>query len=39
MKIESATRRALLHGAAALSLTGFDALFTSSASANALRVG
>jgi thiol-disulfide isomerase/thioredoxin len=39
MEIESATRRALLRGAAALSLTGFDALFARFASANDLRVG
>jgi thiol-disulfide isomerase/thioredoxin len=40
MKLESATRRVLLRGAAALSLTGLDAaLFAPLASANALRVG
>ena len=39
LNVESATRRALLRGAAALSLSGFDALFAPSASANALRVG
>jgi thiol-disulfide isomerase/thioredoxin len=40
MKIESATRRALLRGAAALSLTGLDAaLFAPLASASALRIG
>jgi thiol-disulfide isomerase/thioredoxin len=39
MEIESATRRALLRGAVALSVTGLDALFAPSASANALRVG
>jgi cytochrome c biogenesis protein CcmG/thiol:disulfide interchange protein DsbE len=39
LKLESATRRALLRGAAALSLSGLDALFAPSASANALRVG
>lgn len=39
MEIESATRRALLRGAAALSLTGLDALFAPCASANDLRVG
>jgi cytochrome c biogenesis protein CcmG, thiol:disulfide interchange protein DsbE len=38
-KLESAARRALLRGAAALSLTGFDALLAPWASANALRVG
>src|ERR1700676_3168384 len=38
-KLESATRRALLRGAAALSLTGLDAAFAPWASANALRVG
>ena len=39
MEIESATRRALLRGAAALSVTGLGALFAPLASANALRVG
>jgi len=40
LKVESATRRALLRGAAALSLTGLDAaLFARLASASALRVG
>src|ERR1700676_2971261 len=39
MRFESATRRALLRGAAALSLTGLDAAFAPWASANALRVG
>jgi len=40
LKVESATRRALLRGAAALSLTGLDAaLFAPLASASALRVG
>jgi cytochrome c biogenesis protein CcmG/thiol:disulfide interchange protein DsbE len=39
LKLESATRRALLRGAAALSLTGLDAAFAPLASANALRVG
>jgi thiol-disulfide isomerase/thioredoxin len=39
MDIESATRRALLRGAVALSVTGLDALFAPLASANALRVG
>ena len=39
MKVESATRRALLRGAAALSVTGLGALFAPLASANALRVG
>jgi cytochrome c biogenesis protein CcmG/thiol:disulfide interchange protein DsbE len=39
LKLESGTRRALLRGAAALSLSGLDALFAPSASANALRVG
>jgi cytochrome c biogenesis protein CcmG/thiol:disulfide interchange protein DsbE len=40
MTVESATRRALLRGAAALSLTGLDAtLFAPSASASALRLG
>ncbi len=39
MEVESATRRALLRGAAALSVTGLGALFAPSASANALRVG
>ena len=39
MKVESATRRALLRGAAAVSVTGLGALFAPLASANALRVG
>ena len=39
LHLESATRRALLRGAAALSLTGLNAAFAPSASANALRVG
>ena len=39
MEIESATRRALLRGAAALSVTGLGALIAPLASANALRVG
>jgi len=39
MKVESATRRALLRGAAALSVTGLGALFAPTASANLLRVG
>jgi cytochrome c biogenesis protein CcmG/thiol:disulfide interchange protein DsbE len=40
IKVESATRRALLRGVAALSLTGLDAaLFAPLASASALRVG
>jgi cytochrome c biogenesis protein CcmG/thiol:disulfide interchange protein DsbE len=39
MNIESATRRALLRGAVALSVTGLDALFAPLAAANALRVG
>src|ERR1700692_4846273 len=39
MEIESTTRRALLRGAAALSVTGLGALFAPLASANALRVG
>jgi cytochrome c biogenesis protein CcmG/thiol:disulfide interchange protein DsbE len=40
MKVQSATRRALLRGAAALSLTGLDvALFAPLASASALRIG
>src|SRR6202790_85188 len=39
MRFESATRRALLRGAAALSVTGLGELFAPSASANALRVG
>jgi cytochrome c biogenesis protein CcmG/thiol:disulfide interchange protein DsbE len=39
LNAESAKRRALLRGAAALSLMGLDALFAPSASANALRVG
>jgi len=39
MKVESATRRALLRGAAALSVTGLGALFAPMASANLLRVG
>jgi cytochrome c biogenesis protein CcmG, thiol:disulfide interchange protein DsbE len=39
LDVESATRRALLRGAAALSMTGLGALFAPSASANALRVG
>src|SRR5271170_384294 len=39
MRFEPTTRRALLRGAAALAVTGFDALGASSASANALRVG
>jgi cytochrome c biogenesis protein CcmG, thiol:disulfide interchange protein DsbE len=38
-KLESTARRALLRGAAALSLTGIDALLAPWASANALRVG
>ncbi|MDP9012659.1 MAG: redoxin domain-containing protein [Pseudomonadota bacterium] len=37
--VESTTRRALLKGAAALSLTGLNAVFAPVASANALRVG
>jgi cytochrome c biogenesis protein CcmG, thiol:disulfide interchange protein DsbE len=37
--VESATRRALLRGAAALSLMGLDAVFAPLAPANALRVG
>ena len=39
MEIASATRRALLRGAAVLSVTGLGALLAPSASANALRVG
>ena len=39
MEVESATRRALLRGAAALSVTGLGALFAPLASANVLRVG
>jgi cytochrome c biogenesis protein CcmG/thiol:disulfide interchange protein DsbE len=39
MKMESPTRRALLRGAAALSVTGLDALIAPSVSANALRIG
>ena len=39
MKRESATRRELLRGAAALSVTGLDALFAPTVGANALRVG
>jgi cytochrome c biogenesis protein CcmG/thiol:disulfide interchange protein DsbE len=39
MKVESPTRRALLRGTAALSVTGLGALIAPSASANALRVG
>ena len=39
MKLESATRRALLRGVAALSLTGLDAVSAHLASANALRIG
>ena len=39
VEIESPTRRRLLRGAAALSVTGMGELFASSASANALRVG
>jgi cytochrome c biogenesis protein CcmG/thiol:disulfide interchange protein DsbE len=39
MKVESPTRRALLRGAAALSVTGLGARFAPLASANALRVG
>jgi thiol-disulfide isomerase/thioredoxin len=39
LNVESATRRALLRGAAALSLTGLDAAFAHLASANALRIG
>jgi cytochrome c biogenesis protein CcmG, thiol:disulfide interchange protein DsbE len=38
-ELESPTRRALLRGAAALSVTGLGALIAPSASANALRVG
>ena len=37
--VESTTRRALLKGAAAWSLTGLNAVFAPVASANALRVG
>ena len=37
--VESPTRRALLRGAAAVSVTGLGALFAPLASANALRVG
>ena len=37
--VESPTRRALLRGAAALSVTGLGALFAPVASANALRLG
>jgi cytochrome c biogenesis protein CcmG, thiol:disulfide interchange protein DsbE len=39
LRVESPTRRALLRGAAALSVTGLGALFAPLASANALRVG
>ena len=39
MKIESATRRALLRGAMAFGVAGLDALSAPLASANALRVG
>jgi cytochrome c biogenesis protein CcmG, thiol:disulfide interchange protein DsbE len=39
LKVESPTRRALLRGAAALSVTGVGALAAPWASANALRVG
>ena len=39
LNLESATRRRLLRGAAALSLTGLDAVFAPLASANALRIG
>ncbi len=39
MKRESATRRELLRGAAALSVTGLDALFAPTVGANELRVG
>jgi cytochrome c biogenesis protein CcmG/thiol:disulfide interchange protein DsbE len=39
MKVESPTRRALLRGAAGLSVTGLGALIAPLASANALRVG
>jgi cytochrome c biogenesis protein CcmG/thiol:disulfide interchange protein DsbE len=39
LNLESATRRALLRGAAALSLTGLDAVFAPLAPANALRLG
>ena len=39
MKVESPARRALLRGAAALSVTGLGALIAPLASANALRVG
>jgi cytochrome c biogenesis protein CcmG/thiol:disulfide interchange protein DsbE len=39
LNVESATRRALLRGAAALSLMGLDAVFAPLAPANALRVG
>jgi cytochrome c biogenesis protein CcmG/thiol:disulfide interchange protein DsbE len=39
LNLESSTRRTLLHAAAALSLTGLDALFAPVASANALRIG
>lgn len=39
MKIESATRRALLRSAVALSVAGLDAFLAPSAAANALRVG
>jgi len=39
LNIESTTRRALLRGAAALSLMGLDAMFAPLAAANALRIG
>ena len=39
LNVESATRRALLRGAAALSLMGLDAVFAPVAPAKALRVG
>ena len=39
LSVESATRRALLRGAAALSLMGLDAVFAPLAPAKALRVG
>jgi cytochrome c biogenesis protein CcmG, thiol:disulfide interchange protein DsbE len=39
LKVESPTRRALLRGAAALSVTGVGTLIAPCASANALRVG
>ncbi|HXA37307.1 MAG TPA: TlpA disulfide reductase family protein [Steroidobacteraceae bacterium] len=39
LNLESATRRALLRGAAALTLTGLEAVFAPSVSANALRIG